>query len=743
MASAAPDFLLQVLTSLGFTGEQTASLSNLAQELEVQNFNAGDILMRESDPGDSLYIVLQGTVEVKAQGKPLAHLGSGELIGELSVLTGEPRSATVSAIEPVRAARLTRARFERWTEFYPDAARQLLAIMLQRLYKVRLAFALHRNELFATLEPAVLRDLESELQLVTLASGQTLFHEGDPGDTLAIVVDGRLRVTVSNAQDEDYLTEIGRGETVGEMALVSGQPRSATVTAIRDSNVAVLSRAAYERLLAKYPLAISHVVTGSLVTKLQNMSEGLPRRQVLSTIALIPADRNVPLDSLAAQLAAGFARIGKTLLLSSTSVERLLGKEGAAQLTVDHGGHVTMVEWLQKQELEHDYVIYQLDPDPSEWSRRCIRQADRVLIVGDASGSGARSELERLVLPEQRPRLALLQKSAEPTGTAAWIANRHLEGHHHVRLDQSADFDRLVRFLTGRAVGLTLGGGFARGLAHLGVIRAMRELGIPIDAIGGASMGSIVGAMWDQGWSEDRILAETRAGCENLFNDLTVPFIAFKSGKKFAGFISSVFGERQIEDLFLPYFCVSANLNRAEAAVHRRGSLAKAVLASARGPVIFPPVVYDGELHVDGGVLNNVPVDVMKSFVSGGIVIGVDASPPHELNLVEDYGSHVNGWEVVKSYISPFAKKRAQVPHLMLVLLRTIECGGLLHKQTIVRVADLYLRPPLMQFMRTDFHAAPEIAQIGYDYASEQIQAWLRTGTGRAVQDLRNSAPMK
>jgi len=177
--------------------------------------------------------------------------------------------------------------------------------------------------------------------------------------------------------------------------------------------------------------------------------------------------------------------------------------------------------------------------------------------------------------------------------------------------------------------------------------------------------------------------------------------------------------------------------------VHRRGSLAKAVLASARGPVIFPPVVYDGELHVDGGVLNNVPVDVMKSFVNGGIVIGVDASPPHELNLVEDYGSHVNGWEVVKSYISPFAKKRAQVPHLMLVLLRTIECGGLLHKQTIVRVADLYLRPPLLQFMRTDFHAAAEIAQIGYDYASEQIQAWLRTGTGRAVQDLRNSAPMK
>ncbi len=739
MASAAPDSLKQVLLSLGFTDDQNASLSNLAQEMEILNFNPGDVLMREGDPGDSLYLVLYGTVDVNAQNRFLARLGSGEMIGELSLLTGEPRSATVSAIEPVRVARLSRGRFEGWAESLPDAARQLSAIMLERLYKVRLAFALHRNELFAALEPAVLRDLESELKLVTLASGQVLYHEGDPGDTLAVVVDGRLRVSAANLQGEEYQAEVGRGETVGEMALVTGQLRSATVTAIRDSNVALLCRAAYERLLAKYPLAISQIVTGSLVTKLQNMSEGLPRRPVLSTIALIPADRNVPLDPFTVQLTAGFARIGKTLLLSSTSVERLLGKEGAAQLKVDHGGHVTLVEWLQKQELEHDYVIYQLDPDPSEWSRRCIRQADRVLIVGDASGSGARSELERLVLPEQRPRLALLQKSTEPSGTAAWIANRQLEGHHHVRLDHPADYDRLVRFLTGRAVGLTLGGGFARGLAHLGVIRAMRELGIPIDAIGGASMGSIVGAMWDQGWSEDRILAETRAGCENLFNDLTLPFIAFKTGKKFAGFISSVFGERRIEDLFLPYFCVSANLNRAEAAVHRLGSLAKAVLASARGPVIFPPVVYDGELHVDGGVLNNVPVDVMKSFVNGGIVIGVDASPPHELSLVEDYGSHVDGWKVVKSYISPFARKRAQVPHLMLVLLRTIECGGLLHKQTIVRFADLYLRPPLLQFMRSDFHAAAEIAQIGYDYASKEIQAWLRTGTGRAVQDLSSA----
>jgi predicted acylesterase/phospholipase RssA len=272
---------------------------------------------------------------------------------------------------------------------------------------------------------------------------------------------------------------------------------------------------------------------------------------------------------------------------------------------------------------------------------------------------------------------------------------------------------------------ITLGGGFARGLAHLGVIRAMVDLGIPIDAIGGSSMGSLVGALWNQGWDYDRIMAETRAGCEESLNDLTFPFVAFKRGKKFGEFISSLYGERQIEDLFLPYFCVSANLNRAEAAVHRRGSLAKAVQASTRAPAIFPPVVYDGELHVDGGVINNVPVDIMKSFVNGGTVIGVDASPPHELDLIEDYGHDVDGWQVLKNRLSPYASKKIQVPHLMLVVMRTIECGGLSHKQATASVADVYLRPPLLKFKRTDFHAASEIAQIGYDYAREQIQAWL------------------
>lgn len=726
IVAGAADSLVRFLASAGLSGQAESVVSDLARELELLSFNPGDVLIEEGELDDSLYIILEGRAGVTARGKALAELGRGEAVGELALLTGEPRSRTVTAIECVRAARLPRAGFEQWVGRHPEAAKQVIAVMLDRLRRSRLAFALHLNDLFGKLDPMVLKDLESELQLVTLRSGEMLYRQGEPGDTLSIVVSGRLRVIVPRESGEEYEAELGCGETVGEMSVLSSEPRAATVIAIRDTNVAVLSRAGYHRLLVKHPLAMTQIVTGGLMKKLRNTNGGVQPRLTLTTVALVPASRDVPLGLFAVELAASFARIGKTMLLSSDSVDRSLEKKGAAQVTEQHARHVPMIEWLHKQELDHEYVIYQLDQDLSEWSRRCIRQSDQVLIVGEGSGSGKVGELERHLLPAQRKTLALLQTSEEPARSAAWIDDRQVKQHHHVRLGKAPDMDRLARFLTGRAVGIALGGGFARGLAHLGVIRAMHDLGMPIDAIGGSSMGSLVAALWVQGWDYDRIVAETRAGCEESFNDLTFPFTAFKKGKKFSNLIQSFHGERQIEDLFLPYFCVSANLNRAEAAVHRRGSLAKAVLASTRAPAIFPPVVYDGELHVDGGVLNNVPVDVMRSFVNGGTVIGVDASPPHELNRMADYGNEVDGWRAMNLYFNPFMKKKkVPLPNLLLVLMRTIEFGGLSHKRNTSRIADVYLRPPLLKFKRTDFFAAAEIAQVGYDHAREQLEAWL------------------
>jgi len=270
-----------------------------------------------------------------------------------------------------------------------------------------------------------------------------------------------------------------------------------------------------------------------------------------------------------------------------------------------------------------------------------------------------------------------------------------------------------------------LGGGFARGLSHVGAFRGCQELGIPIDAIGGASMGAMIGAMWIMGWDQRKIVEEVCAGCAKPFNDLTFPFIAFKGGKFFSRLVRRFFGELQIEDLWIPYFCTSANLNRSELKIHTRGPLAKAILATTRAPGVFPPVVYDGELHIDGGVINNVPVDIMKTFSNQGITVGIDVSPPHELNPVRDYGDEVSGWEAFWKRLNPFSSKHIYTPSILLVMIRTLEFSGISYKSLRLKSADLYLYPDLLKFKRTDFHLADGILNAGYECMRANILRWL------------------
>jgi predicted acylesterase/phospholipase RssA len=154
--------------------------------------------------------------------------------------------------------------------------------------------------------------------------------------------------------------------------------------------------------------------------------------------------------------------------------------------------------------------------------------------------------------------------------------------------------------------------------------------------------------------------------------------------------------------------------------VHTRGSLAKAILASTRSPGVFPPIVYDGELHIDGGVINNVPVDVTKDFCNDGLTIGVDVSPPHELHPVHDYGDTVDGWRTF--WKRCFSRRRVYTPSILLVMIRTLEYTGIANERARRKCADIYMRPDVLPFKRTDFHRATEIVRAGYDCALRSLR---------------------
>ena len=715
-------------------------LAKLAPDVEMVSLRDGEVLVREGDANQNLYLVADGHLRVRGRNQRnepilLSVAGPGESAGEMGVLADDAASATIEAAGATRVARLPRTAFDRFSAMHPAAALLVTQSLSQCLQRNRLSLALHFSDLFASLAPDVLRDLESELETFMLYGGETLFRQGDPGDFLCIVISGRVRVVVRAADgQENTITELGSGELVGEMAVVRGENRSATVDAVRDTQLARLTKASFDRFLSKHGKAAVEMLAGKLAERLRDTTAGHQRRSPqISTLAIIPAHDTAPTGDFCDRLTKALSEFGSTVHLTGARVDEHLGQEGIVQTYERAGSNIRIVDWLSNQELTHTYVLYEADPFLSPWTERCIRQADHILVVADADGEPAPGDIETELLgPSDRRHMArqwlvLVHGEGEPSETGKWLDARHAERHFHVRLSDSATMERLARFLTGRALGLTLGGGFARGLAHVGVFRAMADLGVPVDAIGGASMGALVGALRAMGWDCEKIMRETCAVSAGAFKDLTFPFVAFKTGRRFSEAVRRLYGDIQIEDLWAPFFCISANLNRSELKIHTRGSLAKAILAATRAPGVFPPIVYDGELHVDGGVISNVPVDLMKTFSNNGIAVGVDVSPPHELNVIEDYGDVVPGWHAFWKRFNPFSRHRVYKPSILLVMIRTLEFSGIAYKNLRIQFADIYMHPDLLKFKRTDFHLAQQIAQAGYDCARGSVIEWLAT----------------
>jgi len=722
------------------------ALLDLAAHLEELQLEAGETLFRQGDPSYAVYLIVSGQVCVlnAAPGHPekvRVQRGPGQVVGELALWTSGVYLATVRTVSAVRALKLTREGFERFAKDHPEAVEAVDRFVALQLRKNRLAVALEASVMFGDLAEPTLRELEAELESAWIEAGTTLFRQGDPGDALYLVVSGRLRVCVDLAnEDARVVTELGCGETVGEMALLDGKPRSATVVATRDSHVARLSKDAFERLFSRRP---------DLLVRTQDRVPGRPTPS--STIlAVAPASPGTPIQEFCARLASTLSTHGPTLLLGSALLDTYLGKAGAAQATERQAGHGRIIELLSKLETDHRYLVYQADASDSLWSRLCLRQCDRILLVGDAARD-PREDAEAYVtsaLNDRRGRpasLALLHPASVllPSGTSAWLAARKVDQHYHVRPDSDSDFGRMARSLTGRAVGLALSGGGARGAGHRGVIRALREAGVPIDIVGGTSMGAAVAAAAALEHDHEWVIHAIVSVGLTMSKDWTIPLVSLLSGQKFDDCFNGLFGKTQIEDLWLPFFCVSANLTRASLQVHRRGSLVKSVLASTRVPAVYPPILWDGDLLVDGGIIDNMPVDVMRGYADCGTVIASDVSSVLDLSQVSNYGDRISGWRALAQRFKP-ASKRLRFPGIFGVLMRIIELGSAARRTQTARMADLYLTPPVEGFGRAEFHRANEIAEVGYRYSSEKIADWLasspRLGKAGAIKPSESMA---
>jgi NTE family protein/lysophospholipid hydrolase len=349
-------------------------------------------------------------------------------------------------------------------------------------------------------------------------------------------------------------------------------------------------------------------------------------------------------------------------------------------------------------------------------------------LVAQAGSSPERGEIEKDVLDgmigvARIPQyLVMLHKDQEPifSGTKQWLDKRLIENHFHVRWNNNDDFHRLARFLTGNAIGLVLSGGGARGLSYIGVIRALLEEGIPIDMIGGTSIGAMASAGYAIGLNYQEMIQLSKKMLKlKPHREFTLPIISLFKSKRINRDFRLVFGDKLIEDLWINSFCVSCDLSRAETAVLKNGPLWKAVRASMSLPGIFEPVVYENNLLVDGGVLNNMPCDIMKSLCRG-YVIAVSASLETKNKLNLDCEEMPSPWDILLSKILPY-RKPISFPSIFDVILCCSMLGSRSQLKNTMSYADFHLNPPTDGYRLLDFSQIDDIAEIGYRHTKAKM----------------------
>jgi NTE family protein len=443
----------------------------------------------------------------------------------------------------------------------------------------------------------------------SLPGGRVLFHAGEEPDHLYFLVAGRLGVVQRPAgQEPQFLGVIRPGEPAGEMALVAGTRHTASVVALRDSELMAIPREDFLKASAKDPEVMAELA--HLMILRARRSGGAPAGEpvVFGFIGICPG---APVRELVDQLQARIVGMGYAVASAGAEVQS------------------APTEWFSNLEDRHDVVLYAAAYEETHWKSIVGRQVDQLFCVCMAEAAPSDRPLLHAAPPLVEQRLVdlviLHPRGPRSSGMDAWLDAAPLSRLFHLTTGDPDDVARLARVILGQSVGLVLSGGGARAYAHIGAVRALRRAGVPIDFVGGASMGAIIAAGVALGWDDEELDWRIRKAFveSSPLDDIALPIIAMTHGRKVRARMAEHFGDVEISDLRLPFFCVSTDLTAGSYRVHRRGVVREALRASIALPGILPPYLWEGHVLVDGAVTKNFPTDVMRA-THHGPVVGVD-----------------------------------------------------------------------------------------------------------------------
>ena len=589
---------------------------------------------------------------------------------------------------------------------------------------------------FGSGNAGILRTIQSEAIYVDLASGATLLRQGDVSDDVYFVLSGRLHAfseTESGARR--ILGEIGRGETIGELALFTREPRSATIVAVRDTLLVKVTRAMIEHAITQAP-DIEMSMMRIVIRRFRRQERERQPPLVPVNVCILPITPGLDAADFARRLRD--VQTAQAKPVTVVSANEVAERFGAAPDHPVGRRHDALADYIDEIEARSRAVYLAADGGDTAWTRFCLRHADEILLLAAAERDPGLSEVERTCLSPVAPisiarqTLILLHEADAriPTGTARWLDARPAARHFHLRPQSPRDMARIARIISGRGIGLVLSGGGARGFAHVGVIKALEEAGIPVDMLGGSSIGAVMGLVLALGRSADEVAAAVRkAFLEHPRGNVTgdynfIPLVSLIKGARtrsaMTQAVSDATGRDAIdnEDSWITFFTMASDFSIGREAVLSRGDLTRNVGASYAIPGALPPVFVGGHMMYDGSTFNNFPVDVMARLGAGRI-IGVDLSVNRE--QVFDIDCMPGTLALLRDRLRPRAKRRYRLPSVPETMLRSSFITSVSKQKEMGKFTDLLFRPRVPDGRLLDWSRFEEMVAAGYSHASEVL----------------------
>lgn len=800
------------------------------EELEIVFFPKDAVLVEQGERNPGLYYVIDGFLDVsipgderESEGMPVngyaghepdhflpplrrtpanmsrnssipaaSHGGKRKLQSRKSLFLIKPGGLAgyVGTISSYRSFIDVRAKTDVYVGFLPRAS-------LERIVEKFPVVLLTMAKRLTSLLPRLILHIDFALEWVQVNAGQVIHHQGDESDAIYIVLNGRLRAVLEKEDGGMRVTgEYGQGESVGELEVMTESVRSATLHAIRDTELAKFPKTLFNSLALEHPgitIKISKIIAQRMRALVEDplFEQGIDKttnassKNVTSTLnlrttAILPVTAGVPVVEFGSRLLTALTQIGVAngvTSLNQAAILNHLGRHAFSRM-----GKLKLSQYLADLEERYGMLLYIADTNVnSPWTQTCITQADCILLVGLAEGSPNIGEYERFLLGMKttaRKELVLLhvERYSPPGLTRKWLRNRMWinGGHYHIqmsfrnnsepvhpqikrfgtalkqrvqvlhaeiqkytsrRIRQTplysaetpfkGDFHRLARRLCGKSVGLVLGGGGARGISHVGVIRALEEAGIPIDIIGGTSIGAFIGALYARDadvvpmYGRAKKFAGRMGSMWRFALDLTYPSASYTTGHEFNRGIFKTFGNSQMEDFWLEFYCNTTNISKSRCEFHDSGYVWRYVRASMSLAGLLPPLCDEGSMLVDGGYIDNLTVAHMKSL-GADVIFAVDVGSLDD-NYPQAFGDSLSGaWALLNRW-NPFSS-HPNPPTLSEIQARLAYVSSVdALERAKTTPGCLYMRPPIDSYGTLEFAKFDEIYQVGYTYGKQYL----------------------